>query len=179
MDDIVHDSSNPRWLGLETLVKTLNDELVRLAKFYFDDVTLTTLEQDGGSLSTATLNISKACLEVIDSTVVIMATMRSIVKEQSVNIKNDVCLTRDTHAHADTTMTSETRTYDKKKEASVSVREKNNLDPILSLLEVATGEMKNVVNREESNKRKENRNHRSQARKKRRNQKKKGHISIT
>ena len=156
MNEVVNDSSNPRWIGLETMVKTLNDELLKLAEFYFDERTISTLQQDGGSLSTATLNVSKACLEVIDSTCVVMATMRSIVKDQSVNIKDDIGLTQNltqnTHEHADTMndVTSEMRTHDNKKEASMFVREKNNLNPILSLLEVATGEMKNVVNREES-----------------------------
>jgi hypothetical protein len=154
MNEVVNDSSNPRWIGLETLVKTLNDELLKLAEFYFDEPTITTLQQDGGSLSTATLNISKACLEVIDSTCVIMATMRSIVKDQSVNIKDDIGLTQNTHEHANMTnnVTSEMRPHGNKKEASMFVRETNNLNPILSLLEVATGEMKNVVNREESSK---------------------------
>ena len=153
MNEVVNDISNPRWIGLETLVKTLNDELLKLAEFYFDEPTITTLQQDGGSLSTATLNISKACLEVIDSTCVIMATMRSIVKDQSVNIKDDIGLTQKTHEHANTiaNVTSEMRPHGNKKEASMFVRETNNLNPILSLLEVATGEMKNVVNREESN----------------------------
>ena len=153
MNEVVNDSSNPRWIGLETLVKTLNDELLKLAEFYFDEPTITTLQQDGGSLSTATLNISKACLEVIDSTCVIMATMRSIVKDQSVNIKDDIGLTQNTHEHANTiaNVTSKMRPHGNKKETSMFVRETNNLNPILSLLEVATGEMKNVVNREESN----------------------------
>jgi len=160
MNEIVEDKSNPNWIGLETLVKSLNDKLLKLAEFYFDDLSLTTLRQNRSLLSTATLNVSKACLEVIDSTCVIMATMRSIVKDQSVNIKDDVGLTQNTHAHADTTnnMASETRTHSNK-EASMFVRETNSLNPILSLLEVATGEMKNVVNREESSKkeiRKEN-----------------------
>ena len=47
---------------------------------------------------------------------------------------------------------AKTRRYSNENKGSVFVREKNNLNPILSLLEVATGEMKNVVNREESSK---------------------------
>ena len=155
MDEVVHDNSNPNWIGLETLVKTLNDELLKLAEFYFDEPSITTLQQDGGSLSTATLNISKACLEVIDSTCVVMATMRSIIKDQSMNVRDDVRLTRNRNTHPDTMnnmIAGKTRRYSNEKEASVFVREKNNLNPILSLLEVATGEMKNVVNREESSK---------------------------
>ena len=78
--------------------------------------------------------------------------MRSIVKDQSVNIKDDIGLTQNTHEHANTiaNVTSEMRPHGNKKETSMFVRETNNLNPILSLLEVATGEMKNVVNREES-----------------------------
>ena len=89
INKVIHDNNNPKWIGLETLVKNLNEELIELAEFYFDDETVSVLRQDEGLLSTATLNISKACLEVIDSTCVVMATMSSIVKKQSKDLAQD------------------------------------------------------------------------------------------
>ena len=90
MNKVIHDKINPSWIGLETLVKSLNDELLNLAEFYFDKESVATLRRDKGMLSNATLNISKACLEVIDSTFMVMATMRSIVKDQGMNTKSGV-----------------------------------------------------------------------------------------
>lgn len=147
MNKVIHDNNNPKWIGLETLVKNLNEELIELAEFYFDDETVSVLRQDEGLLSTATLNISKACLEVIDSTCVVMATMRSIVKKQSKDLAQDICSTEKKLTENIFCKLG----INKKADGEMkqwSDNSDNNLTPILSLLEVAVGEMKNVVNKE-------------------------------
>jgi len=146
MNEVIHDETNPSWIGLETLVKSLNDELLKLVEFYFDKESIATLRRDRGMLSNATLNISKACLEVIDSTFMVMATMRSIVKDQGMNTKSGV-----EEAIDENTTKIETcgRSCSSVREYSVK-RSNKKLSPILSLLEVAMDEMKNVADRDES-----------------------------
>ena len=145
MNKVIHDNNNPKWIGLETLVKNLNEELIKLAEFYFDDETVSVLRQDEGLLSTATLNISKACLEVIDSACVVMATMRLIVKKQSKDLEQDVCSTEKKLTENIICKLGIDKTSNGKVK-QCSDNSDNNLTPILSLLEVAVGEMKNVVN---------------------------------
>ena len=104
--------------------------------------------RDWRKLLDATLNISHACLEVMDSTCMVMAIMRSIVKDQSANVKNDIMSTqnKNTRTKADTTRSniSEIEILNKvTNEEKPRVRDRFN--PILSLVEVAMCEMKNIV----------------------------------
>jgi len=87
MNWVQNDNKNQKWVELENTVKSLNSELMELARFYFENDNIVSLHKDGGLLSTATLNISKACLEVVDSTCVVMAIMRSIINQQSIYIE--------------------------------------------------------------------------------------------
>jgi hypothetical protein len=156
MNEVIHDNYNPNWNGLETLVKTLNDELMKLAEFYFDRRAVTSLGRNKDALCTGTLNISKACLEVIDSTCVVMATMRSIVKKHVNDNVQDVRLSQNIG----------TDNFSGGLAMKESNKRTDNLAPILSLLEialvrmneanvpeqlleVAVGKMRDVVNKEQ------------------------------
>ena len=127
MNEVIHDKTNPSWIGLETLVKSLNDELLKLVEFYFDKESIATLRRDRGMLSNATLNISKACLEVIDSTFMVMATMRSIVKDQGMNTKSSVEEAIDKNT---TKVATCGRSYSSVREYSVKRDKKIEPDPV-------------------------------------------------
>ena len=78
----------------------------------------------------------------------VMAIMRSIVKDQSANVKNDIMSTqnKNTRTKADTTGSniSEIEIFNKvTNEEKPRVRDRFN--PILSLVEVAMSELKNIV----------------------------------
>ena len=147
MSEVGPNKSNPNWNRLQSLVKSLSDELFELAEVYFNDGTANNV-RDWRKLLDATLNISHACLEVMDSTCMVMAIMRSIVKDQSANVKNDIMSTqnKNTRTKADTTGSniSEIEILNKvTNEEKPRVRDRFN--PILSLVEVAMSEMKNIV----------------------------------
>ena len=78
----------------------------------------------------------------------VMAIMQSIVKDQSANVKNDITSTqnKNTRTKADTTrnMISERGIFNMVTNEE-KPRVRNRFNPILSLVEVAMCEMKNIV----------------------------------
>ena len=61
----MNDKRNPHWSRLEDVVETLSEELMNLAEFYFDKESILSLCKDKNEVGVGTLNVSKACLEVI------------------------------------------------------------------------------------------------------------------
>ena len=147
MSEVGPNKSNPNWNRLQSLVKSLSDELFELAEVYFNNGTANNV-RDRRKLLDATLNISHACLEVMDSTCMVMAIMQLIVKDQSANVENDITSTqnKNTRTKADTTgnMISE-RGICNKVTNEENLRVRNRFNQILSLVEVAMCEMKNIL----------------------------------
>ena len=139
MNKVINDKRNPHWSRLEDVVETLSEELMNLAEFYFDKESIASLCKDKNEVSVGTLNVSKACLEVIQSVIIVTATMYSIIKKQSTDNIEGSCT--ENYGVDGTVMRRETRMADDtKKEYG------NNLEPILCLLEVAVSQMRNAVN---------------------------------
>ena len=103
-------------------------------------------------LSKATLNISKACIEIIDNTCVVMGTIRYIVKDILMELQNNFGRAKIPNTNEERTQYAgwQTKFYNGN-DYSCSIAMRGNVNPISALLEVAMDEMKNIVNREESN----------------------------
>ena len=70
-------------MEVDNIVKSLNIKLMEMAKLCFENDDVTLFHKECGSLSSATLNISNACLELVDGAIVVMGMLQSITEQQS------------------------------------------------------------------------------------------------
>ena len=84
MNQVKHNHTNCMMMEVDNIVKSLNIKLMEMAKLCFENNDVTLFHKDCGSLSTATLNILNACLELVDGAIVVMGMLRSIIEQQSV-----------------------------------------------------------------------------------------------
>ena len=84
MNWVQHDHTNRMMTEVDNIVKSLNIKLMEMAKLCFENDDVTLFHKECGSLSSATLNISNACLELVDGAIVVMGMLWSIIKQQSV-----------------------------------------------------------------------------------------------
>jgi len=78
------DKDNPHWVSLLQHVRELNDKLMEVVNHYLGNQVMARITDDK-LLPKATSNVADACLEVTDATCLVMATMRSIVKQYKVD----------------------------------------------------------------------------------------------
>ena len=71
-------------MEVDNIVKSLNIKLMELAELCFENNDVTLFHKECGSLSTATLNILNACLELVDDAIVMMGMLHFIIKQQLV-----------------------------------------------------------------------------------------------
>ena len=110
------------------------------------------VEDDRRFLSKTTLNVLKACIEIIDNTCVVMGTIRCIVKDSLTQEQNNFGEAKIQNKKEERTQyaVSKTKFYDGN-DYSHSIAMKGNVNAIGALLEVALDEMKNIIKREKSN----------------------------
>ena len=82
------DKDNPHWVSLLQHVRELNDKLMEVVNHYLGNQVMARITDDN-LLPKATSNIADACLEVTDATCLVMATMRSIIKQYKVDASHD------------------------------------------------------------------------------------------
>ena len=82
------DKDNPHWASLLQHVRELNDKLMEVVNHYLGNQVMARIT-DNKLLPKATSNVADACLEVTDATCLVMATMRSIVKQHKVDADHD------------------------------------------------------------------------------------------
>ena len=80
MDQVQHDHTYRMMMEVDNIVKSLNIKLMEIAKLCFENNDVTLFHKNYGSLSTATLNMSNACLELVDGAIVVMVMLRSIIE---------------------------------------------------------------------------------------------------
>ena len=91
MNQVQHNHTNRMMMEVDNIVKSLNIKLMEMAKLCFENNDVTLFHKDCGSLSTATLNILNACLELVDGAIVVMGMLRSIIEQQSVCLDTNFC----------------------------------------------------------------------------------------
>ena len=96
MDQVQHDHTYRMMIEVDNIVKSLNIKLMEMAKLCFENDDVTLFHKECGSLSSATLNISNACLELVDGAIVVMGMLRSIIEKQSVNLGINFPVVEDT-----------------------------------------------------------------------------------
>ena len=96
MNWVQHDRTNNMMTEVDNIVKSLNIKLMEIAKLCFENNDVTLFHKECGSLSTATLNILNACLELVDGAIVVMGMLRSIIEKQSVHPGTNFPVVEDT-----------------------------------------------------------------------------------
>ena len=69
MNQVQHNHTNRMMMEVDNIVKSLNIKLMEMAKLCFENDDVTLFHKECGSLSSATLNISNACLELVDGAI--------------------------------------------------------------------------------------------------------------
>ena len=152
MNEVATDISHPNWIKLENVLKSVSDVIFEIAEFYIDKKKMRMEEDKRRLISETTLNVSKACIEIIDNTCVVMGTIYCIVKDSLTQEQNNFGEAKIRNKKEERTQyaVSKTKFYDGNN-YSHSIAMKGNVNAIGALLEVALDEMKNIVNREKLN----------------------------
>ena len=96
MNQVQHNHTYRMMMEVDNIVKSLNIKLMEMAKLCFENDDVTLFHKECGSLSSATLNISNACLELVDGAIVVMGMLRSIIEKQSVHPGTNFPVVEDT-----------------------------------------------------------------------------------
>ena len=88
------DKDNPHWVSLLQYVRELNNKLMEVVNHYLGNQVMARITDDN-LLPKATSNIADTCLEVTDATYLVVATMRSIIKQYKVDAYHDSCDAKD------------------------------------------------------------------------------------
>ena len=127
------DNKNPHWITLFRHVRELNDKLIDIANFYLGDYVMARIT-DKNMLPKATSSIADACLEVTDATIVVMATMRSILHKYKIKNKENKEANEVDVINYD--LEHETRRLPESIARSISIPAKE-INKVLSFVEVA------------------------------------------
>ena len=134
------DKDNPHWVSLLKHVRELNDKLMEVVNHYLGNQVMARITDDN-LLPKATSNIADACLEVTDATCLVMATMRSIIKQYKVDANHDsrdakIRRLDDKIVSDKNCPTSDITINDTKCSPSIMIR-REEINAILSYIEVA------------------------------------------